>query len=61
MRSISASVFDTAGCVSDRNSAARPEMAELVERHQQLQMPQLEVGAQDAVDVGHGGLHNQTG
>ena len=38
----------------DRQELGRAaEVAELVERHQQLQVPQLEVGAQDAVDVGH--------
>jgi len=31
-----------------------PEVAELVERHDQLQVTQLDVGTQDAVDGGHG-------
>ncbi len=37
-------------------------MAELVERDQQLQVAQLEVGAQYAVDVGHRRAgHNRKG
>ncbi len=39
MRSISASVFDTAGCVTREELRGAAEVAELVERDQQLQVP----------------------
>jgi len=52
MDSISASVLETAGCVSDRNSAVR-QVAKLIQRHQHLQMAQFQVAAQHTVNQRH--------
>ena len=61
MRSISASVFDTAGWVTDRNSDARPRWRNSSSATSSCRCAQLEVGAQNAVDIAHRQLHNPNG
>ena len=54
-------VFETADLPRHRRLADRQELggpaqvAKFVQRHQQLQVPELDVGTEGAVDMGHGG------